>query len=428
MSHKISAGVFPASYYEGKILSLEERDRVTDRWLKVRLNTILPKAMRDNNTDMWIITSREYNQDPIFRSLVPSFIHSPGRLTIIVFSLNRDNTVDKYIIAPDNPQLEGFYEVVWDVNNETRWECLSRIVKEKSPDAIGINTSKFYALCDGLTHAQYELILKALGDDYSQKVKSAESLCIQWLETRSKEELAAYPSIAELASSIAREALSNKVIHPGITTTNDVVSWIRQRVSYLGLETSFHPTIDIQRRGEEKDRLDNVIILPGDIVHIDFGIYYLGLATDTQQLAYVLNIDEKDVPEGIKAGIATANRLEDIIAGNFVEGRTGNEIFTKSLQHAKNEGIEAMIYSHPMGATCHGAGPTIGLYNRQEEIPVHGDNVLRNNTCYAMEFNIRQYIPEWKQDIPIYLEQPIAFVDGNVYYLAERQTEIYIIR
>ncbi|WP_289134976.1 hypothetical protein [uncultured Brevibacillus sp.] len=124
----------------------------------------------------------------------------------------------------------------------------------------------------------------------------------------------------------------------------------------------------------------------------------------------------------------TANRLEDIMCENFQEGQTGNEVFTACIRKAEAEGIKAMIYSHPIGTHCHAAGPLIGLYDKQEAIPVKGELTIQNNTCYAMEFNIRQYIPEWDEEIPIYLEEPIAFVDGKVHFLAKRQSNFYLIR
>lgn len=124
----------------------------------------------------------------------------------------------------------------------------------------------------------------------------------------------------------------------------------------------------------------------------------------------------------------TANRLEDIISENFREQRTGNDIFAACMKQAQAENIKAMIYSHPIGNHCHGAGPFIGMYDRQGAIPVKGELAIQSNTCYAMEFNIRVYIPEWEEEIPIYLEEPIAYRDGQVHYLAKRQTDFYVIR
>lgn len=408
-----------------EIMPVKEREKTKDRWLQGRLATILPAIMDKHQLDVWIIVGREYHEDPIAETLFPAAVDSSRRLTLVAFFLNDDKTVKRYVIHA-NPAFDPFYERPWKQADEDQWECLARLIHDRNPRQIGVNMSQHYSFCDGLTHTFYEKLLEVVGQEYATRVVSAEKVALDWLEIRSPEELAAYPAIAETARVLAQEALSNKVIQPGITTTTDVVDWIRQRVNDLGIQTSFYPTVDVVRKGGV--RLEGVVILPGDVVHIDFGIHYLGLATDTQQLAYVLRTGEEEAPAGLQAAMRTAIRLEEIIAENFVEGRTGNDIFRKCVEQANQEGIQAMIYSHPLGNHCHAAGPLIGMYDKQQEIPVRGELALQNNTCYAMEFNIRQYIPEWDQEIPIYLEEPISFIANKVQYLAKRQTDYYLIR
>lgn len=407
------------------ILPLQVRDQMQDQWLQRRLATILPAIMAKHQMDMWVIIGREYQEDPIMETLFPAAIDSSRRLTIIVFVLNEDQTVDRLVIHT-NPDFEPFYRPVWEPAKEDQWGCLARIVSEKKPKHIGVNVSAHYSFCDGLTHSYFTKLLEVLEASQASAVMSAERVALDWLQLRTDEELIAYPAIAEITRNLAQEALSNQVIHPGITRTTDVVRWIRQRVNDLGIRTSFYPTVDVIRKGCGK--LEDVIIDPGDVIHLDFGIHYLGLATDTQQLAYVLKMNEHDAPIGLQNAMQTANRLEDIMCENFQEGKTGNEIFTACIKQAEAEGIKAMIYSHPIGTHCHAAGPLIGLYDKQEAIPVKGELTIQNNTCYAMEFNIRQHIPEWNEEIPIYLEESIAFVDDKVHFLAKRQTDFYLIR
>ncbi|GED69427.1 Xaa-Pro aminopeptidase [Brevibacillus reuszeri] len=414
-----------ALHMQMSILPLHMRDQVRDRWLQLRLDTILPVIMAKHQLDMWVLIAREYHEDPIMETLFPAAIDSSRRLTIIVFVLNQDKTVERLVIHT-NPSFEPFYQRVWEPAEEDQWKCLARIVADKKPQSIGVNVSDDYSFCDGLSHSYYTKLLHTLGEEHAALVRSAEQVALDWLQLRSDEELMAYPTIGAITRKLAQEALSNQVIHPGITTTTEVVRWIRQRVIDLGMQTSFYPTVDVIRKGCGK--LDDVVIIPGDIIHLDFGIHYLGLATDTQQLAYVLHIDEHEVPKGLQDAMQTANRLEDIMCENFREKQTGNELFAACIQQAQDEGIRAMIYSHPIGTHCHAAGPLIGLYDRQEAIPVRGELVIQNQTCYAMEFNIRQYIPEWDEEIPIYLEESVAFKDDQVLYLAKRQTDFYIIR
>ena len=127
-----------------------------------------------------------------------------------------------------------------------------------------------------------------------------------------------YSQLVEITHNIIKEAFSTKVITPGITSTDDVVWWFRQKVSSLGLSTWFHPTVDVQRKDnsdlysfDSKSKYD--IIYPGDLVHCDFGISYLRLNTDCQQLAYVLKPNEKDAPNELKAVSYTHLTLPTIL-------------------------------------------------------------------------------------------------------------------
>ena len=158
---------------------------------------------------------------------------------------------------------------------------------------------------------------------------SGEKLAIGWLEWRIPEEQQVYPTVCRIAHEIIAEGLSDRVIQPGFTTTEDVQWWYRDRIRELGLTTWFHPSVSIQRADEAElrtsfaSRPSEQTIRRGDLIHIDFGIHYLGLNTDTQQHAYVLLPGEKDAPNGLKKALAQGNRLQDLLTSNFVEGRSG---------------------------------------------------------------------------------------------------------
>ena len=46
-------------------------------------------------------------------------------------------------------------------------------------------------------------------------------------------------------------------------------------------------------------------------------------------------------------------------------GRTGNEVLADTLAAMKAAGIDGTVYTHPIGDHGHGAGPLIGLWDRQ---------------------------------------------------------------
>jgi hypothetical protein len=163
-------------------------------------------------------------------------------------------------------------------------------------------------------------------------------------------------------------------------------------------------------------------------VHVDFGITYLGLSTDTQQHAYVLKDGEDAPPAGLARGLATGNRAQDILTGCFAAGRSGNEILACAREKAAAEGIRATIYTHPLGYHGHGAGPTIGLWDQQEGVPGRGDYPLFARTAYAIELGVKVAVPEWDgAEVNVMLEEDAWFDGERVRYLDGRQTELIVI-
>jgi len=417
------------------ILSEREQATVVDDILEDRLDNLLPKLMEREGIQMWILISREYNEDPVMKTILPSTWLSARRRTIMVFNRQEDNTVDKIAIA--RYSVGKLLKGQWDVDvYPNQWEALMNIIQEKQPETIGLNYSTDFALADGLVRTEYDAFMKHLPEAFHSKVVSAQNLAIAWLETRSEKELAIYPMIARMGHLILREGLSEKSIHPGITTTNDVVWWLRQKVSDLGLKTWFHPSVSVQRADlgnneflrsfSKRPELD--VIQHGDLLHVDFGITYLRLNTDQQEHFYVLKPDEEDAPQGLKDAFKNGNRLQDILTENFVQGLSGNEILKRSLAQAKAEGLNASIYTHPIGLHGHAAGPTIGMWDQQAGVKGKGDYPLYENTAYSIELFAATEVKEWAGKlVRIMLEQDGVYTKDGFYYLDGRQKALHLI-
>lgn len=421
--------------YTPKILTMRERAEVIDRILEERVETVLPGLMRRAGIDMWIIISREYNEDPVLKTFLPSTWQSARRTTILVIhDPGEGKKLGTYAMA--RYAVGKMFVKAWDKEKEPdQWKALAEFVSEKAPKQIGVNRSASDALADGISAFHFDRLIESLQEPYRARVTTAEKLAIGWLETRTESEMAIYPNIVRIAKQIIAEGFSEKVIQPGITTTDDVVWWYRERIRELKLQTWFHPSVSVQRKDPESfehlrafsNRPENQVILPGDLLHVDFGITYLRLNTDTQQHAYVLKPGETEAPAYLKAALKKANRVQDILTGNFRTGRTGNEILAASLAQCKAENIKCSIYTHPIGSHGHAAGPTIGLWDQQEGVPIAGDYPVYPMTAYSIELNAATYIDEWEKEIRVMLEED-AFFDGKtVRYIDGRQTELMLI-
>lgn len=419
--------MLPIEAYRSKLLPLRAQADVRNVWLRERLDTVLPEIMAREGFDMWIVAAREYNEDPVIMTLLPEPAMAARRRTILVFHRQAHGSVERLTI--DRYGFGEFYTRAWEPEKEGQLECLARIVRERNPEHIGLNISSEFAFGDGLTHSEYERIAAALGSDLMRRVWGAERLCIGWLERRIAPELVVYPGIIELGHALIAEAFSSRVIQLGITTTDDVVWWFRQQMHDLGLKAWFQPTVEIQANGQRYDaEAARKLILPGDLLHCDVGFYYLGLATDHQQHAYILKPGEMDAPDGLKAALSDGNRLQDILMGAMQVGKTGNEVLKSALEWAKAGGINPQIYSHPLGYHGHAAGPTIGLWDQQEGVPGKGDYPLFDSTAYSIELNVKRAVSEWGgQEVRIALEEDALLVDGQMRWLHGRQEQFHVI-
>lgn len=416
-----------------KILDMQTRAEVQNQWLAHRFETVIPELMRRENIDMWIIIAREYNEDPVIKTMLPATWQSARRRTILVFH-DDGEPIEQLAVA--RYDIGEFFKTAWNKEEQPdQWKRLAEIIQERDPKTIALNYSTDFALADGISKTQFDAFKSALPSTYKDRIVSGENLAIGWLETRTKPEMQAYPMICHIAHDIIAEGFSEAVIQPGVTTTEEVEWWYRERIRELKLTAWFHPSVSVQRSDEgetgflesfSKRPAENVI-RPGDLLHVDFGITYLGLSTDTQQHAYVLKHGETAAPEGLKQALQTGNRLQDILTSNFGTGLTGNEILKAAREQAISEDIRPSIYTHPIGFHGHAAGPTIGLWDQQDGVEGKGDYPLYPNTAYSIELNATVNIPAWNKDIRIMLEED-AFFDGDtVRYIDGRQTKLWLI-
>lgn len=362
---------------------LEQRDRALkiNDVLKDRFDNLLPKLMDKTGIDMWILISREYNEDPVLKTMLPAEWLNARRRTILVFYRDKEkNTLDKLAVARYN-----FGENIisaWDKEKQpNQWKRLNEIIEQRNPNKIGLNFSKHFNIADGLDKTDYEEFVENISEKNRKKIVSAQKLATAWIETRTIQEMDIYREIVTITKDIIYEAFSMAVIEIGKTTTTDLEWWMRQKVTDLGLSTWFQPSVDIQRNSEVNgghlrsfsNRPSENIIQRGDLLHCDFGITYLRLNSDCQQMAYVLKDDEFDVPIFLKEAFDKANLLQDILTSNFIEGHTGNEILLNSLSKAKKNGLRPSIYTHPLGLYGHSSGPTIGMWDAQGGVEGTGE-------------------------------------------------------
>jgi Xaa-Pro aminopeptidase len=433
--------------------TLREQAVTQQRWLERRLTTVLPALMRTHGVDAWVIPMREYNEDPVFSSLVSPTTFAARRRTIYLFfdrcaAQGRQDPGDGSCverIAFGGTSQGGLYEarramkaVEADIGGrqaelwgDEQWQVLKAALLQRNPKVIAINTSRTFAFTDGLSSGEHDGMTEALGPDLARRFRPAEGLALELIATRLPEEVEFYGTLQALVWELSQRMFSSAVIVPGQTRTSDLVWWWRQQVNDLGLGTWFQPTIDVQRRGVTSEALgEDPVIQRGDVLHSDVGITALGLNTDTQHMAYVLLPGETQAPAGLTAALRRANQMQDIQMQEVRPGRTGNEALAASRARMTALGIEGTFYSHPIGKHGHGAGPLVGLWDYQDGVPGRGDARIIPNMWYSIELQATTPVPEWGgQKVRMAQEEDMVIgADGVPRWAIRRQDRLFLVR
>jgi Xaa-Pro aminopeptidase len=424
------------------------RDQAAERqaWLEARLDRVLPALMAEYDVAMWILSMREYAEDPVFWSLAGPTSFAARRRSIYVFTRRPDGSVER--LALGGGTQGGVYEAfrssrpvseregdgagAAELWGDEQWRLLRELVDDRDPASIVLNIDEHQAFSDGLHAGEREALERALGV-HMARVKRDPRLAVDYIATRVPEMMPRYRKVEETVHAILSQAFSNAVITPGETTTEDVQWWLREKISALGMTTWFHPSVDVQRAGERPTGPGGeevpVVILPGDLLWVDFGVVAMNLHTDTQHLGYVLRPGETDAPPGLKRCLATSNRLQDILLEHMEPGLTGNQILAETLAGMRAEGIDGTVYTHPIGDHGHGAGPLIGRWDAQGGVPHRGDVVLRPSTWHSIELQSTSPIPEWggkpascRQEEEAYLDE-----DGARHWVFRRQERFHLV-
>ncbi|WP_353216928.1 M24 family metallopeptidase [Sandarakinorhabdus sp.] len=429
----VSTTASAQDYQRPAVPALRDRAAAQDGLVRARLDTVVPKIMREVGVDMWVLVASEYDEDPVVKAMLPAtWASARRRMVLIFFDRGPEKGVERLAVA--RYPVGDLFPAAWDPEAQPeQWGRVAQLIAERSPKRIAINISNDFALANGLSAGEHRQLLTALGP-MASRLESHDRLALGVLETRTPEDMAVYQGIMRVAHALIPEGLSEKVITPGVTTTQDVVWWYRERLADLRQDAWCQPSVTVQRASGpgivpgRQTLPDNTVILPGDLLHVDFCAGMLGLKTDTQMLAYVLKPGESDAPAGLKAGMAAANKVQDALVSSFKTGATGNETLMAARAKAIAAGTNPIIYTHSIGTHGHGAGPWIGSWENQNPIAGRGEYRIYPDTAWSIELAALANVPEWSGAQVRFPLEVDGFWNGNSFrWIDGRQTQLMLI-
>ncbi|MGH9714854.1 MAG: M24 family metallopeptidase [Candidatus Acidiferrales bacterium] len=424
-----------------QLLPWSQQIAVREGWL-VKRHAMLLDMMRRHNVDMWIIVNEEFHNDPLTEYIAPPRVYTGGRdifvfvdtgekgLRKIAITGYSEESVQKFFESQDDPlPADRQLKALWDTYHPAHI-------------ALGIDGRR--GVSRSLTKSSYDYLVDKMGPDAAKNFVPAQDLITEYLETRLPEEFAIYDEMVKVTDLLTKRALSNEVITPGKTTVGDVRRWFYDQLWENRVTTWFQPDLRVQRKGLDSSKSrgflavakEATVIMPGDLVHIDFGITYMGFSTDWQKMAYVLMPGEKDAPAGLKRAMRNTNELQDAMMLRAARpGRTGAEVYKLTMEEMAQKGIAAMIYSHPIGNQGHGLGASIDFRPPQtansthEAVNTAARPVLHKGSYLSVELNTQTAIPEWGgQKIYVMEEDDADLTDEGYRFFEPRQTAFYLIK
>jgi Xaa-Pro aminopeptidase len=422
----------PPSEESIDLMTSSEQMAVRDAWLTKRHEMLLP-MMRRHGIDMWIVVNEEFHDDPLTAYVAPARPYA-GRRDIFVFLDAGDEGLRKIAATGYwEETVARFFES--PVDPLPADEVLRELYESYHPQAIGIGIGGSRGVTRSLGKDAYAFLAESMGRQAESHFVSAEPLIEEYLATRIPEEFDVYERLVALTEQITREALSNDVIEPGVTTVGDVRRFMYDELWWYGVGTWFQPDLRVQRRGMEGAGSrgflavapEETVIETGDLVHVDFGISYMGLDSDWQKMAYVLLPGEDDAPEGLKAALANTNALQDALTLRASRpGRTAGDAYRATMAEMEGLGIAAQIYSHPLGNQGHGLGPAIDFRSAGREGA--DDKPLVEGSYISIELNTKTAVPEWDgQEVFIMQEDPAYLTAEGWRFFRPRQESLYLI-
>jgi Xaa-Pro aminopeptidase len=397
---------------------------------------MLLEMMRRHGVDWWIVVNEEFHDDPLTEFIAPPRPYAGNRDVFLFIDAGERGLRKIAISGYAEENLKNFFES-WD-DPRPATQVLPALLQQHPPRRIALSIGGTRGVTRSLTHDTYLWLGQIMGSDAEKQFVPAADLIEEYLDTRIPEEFEIYTTLVKLTEVLARRAFSNEVVRPGKTTVGDIRRWLYDALWAHGVRTWFQPDIRVQRagvlpnlsRGFLAVSPESTVIQRGDVLHLDFGVSCMGLHTDWQKMAYVLEPGERDAPAGLKAALANTNVLQDaLMLRHSRPGRTAAEVYAATMDEMKLRGIEAQIYSHPLGNQGHALGASIDFRAARRPETMAQSKRLRLGSYISIELNTLTAVPEWNgQKVFVMQEDPAYLTDDGWKFFVARQEKFYLIR
>jgi len=372
-----------------------------------KFDVILPQAMEDNGIDMWIHVIR--GEDP----LNFEFGDNSG---IYIFTDRGEARIERAVLGGQADR--ELYDVFGPESD------LGQFVADRDPISIALNYGEEEGSgFDTISTEDRTQILAALGDEYRDRVVSADRLIADFLAGRVMSEVALYGRLLINSTNIIESEFAKIV--PGETRLSDIAGNVFVR--------------DLD--GNEENNSDYVV-QPGDLIGILHDANMREFSEHNGGIGYVLRQGETGLPPEIQRIWGHALKTREIFRRNIVAGRTGAEtldILISEIEEAGYHYIDQDRYdteADPEKTQVNIDFHALGRIVSQEEAPRISptgwgrDLKIPLYHTFALEYMIHMPVPEWGTGKHLYicLHDGAMVTERGVEFPARPAQEILIVR
>lgn len=379
--------------------------------------------LRETGTDAWLTFVRETSAhaDPIL-----PLIFGPETLTwqsalILAGSGERIAIVGRY--EADAVRSKGLYDTVVAYDESIR-PALLEILVRLNPAQIAINTSTDDVYADGLTHGMYQLLTGYLADTpYAGRLVSAERIIAALRSRKTPAEVARIRAAVETTRLIYRRTFD--FLRPGLTE-REVGDFMHRQMAELGVGAAWdYDGCPAVNSGPDSPvghgAPGDIVLAPGHIVHMDFGVRQDEYCSDIQRVVYLLRPGEDEPPEPVRRGFATVRAAVEAAVAAMWPGVVGLEVDAAARRVITDAGYPEYKYAtgHGLGRNAHDGGPLLGpLWERYGDTP---RRTLEAGHVYTVEPGLA--VPGYGY---IGLEEDVLVTEDGAIYLGEPQQELWV--
>lgn len=397
---------------------------------KQRIEQLLPKALQAASVDAWLIVCRENNNDPLADHIG---CENAGATAAFLFYLDK-NEFHTLAFSPSSEStalddLNILHKVISVPRNESAIVQVTKFLKDNKFKAIAINSSHTNAQADGLSYTQRKSLENALGEEFASRLVSSEDVVYNWLSIKLPQEVDIMREAANLTAQWQIEAYLQVI--PGKTTDADVAAFLKEKMKQNGVKDAWAPDQNPNvNSGPDRghSHATNKVIMPGDVIQIDFGIKLFNRwVSDIQRFAYVLKDGELKAPKDIQHYWDSAKAGGQAAFKAMKPGVKGIDVDAAQSVLMKLNGSEHVMWStgHPVGYVAHDTGPNLGGA-RTPSVRPSAHKELKAGMVFAFDGFHSWKMPNGSFKT-ISVEEMAVITENGAEYLIPPQTDLILI-